>query len=258
MAPLPDDPLAVELHRILRLAGSAALARADGHVRVKPDGSRVSDADLAAQDAIVAGLRAAFPGDGIFSEEGVRERTDAGAVWHVDPIDGTHAFLEGFAHWGPTVCRVVDGRLEAGAFWLPRLGEMWFAARGRGAWRDGVRLRPADVQVDGDTVLMLPSRAHRAPPFAWRGRTRGLGCTAAHLALVAAGGVAAAVVPTWQLWDVGCGVLLVEEAGRTVRHLSGAAFDPMGDADAPFFAAAPGVVGQLVSAISALGHPLGT
>ena len=52
--------------------------------------------------------------------------------------------------------------------------------------------------------------------------------------------------------------ILVEEAGRTVRHLSGAAFDPMGDVDAPFFAAAPGVVGQLVSAIHALGYPLGT
>jgi myo-inositol-1(or 4)-monophosphatase len=258
VASLPDVPLAVELHRILKLAGEAALARSDGRVRVKSDGSRVSDADLAAQDVLVAGLREAFPADGIVSEEGVSERRDARAVWHVDPIDGTHAFLEGFAHWGPTVCRVVDGKLEAGAFWQPRLNELWFAARGAGAWRDGERLRPADVSVDPDTVLLVPSRAHRAPPFAWRGRTRGLGCTAAHLALVAAGGVGAAIVPTWQLWDVGCGVLLVEEAGRTVRHLSGAAFDPMGDVDAPFFAAAPGVVGQLVSAIHALGYPLGT
>lgn len=258
MAPLPDDPLAVELHRILKLAGDAALAQSGGGIRVKADGSRVSDADLAAQDVIVAGLQRAFPEDGILSEEGANERPDARCVWHVDPIDGTHAFLEGFAHWGPTVCRVVDGRLHAGAFWQPRLSEFWFAARGSGAWRNGERLRPVDVPVDGDSVLLLPSRAHRAPALPWRGRTRGLGCTAAHLALVAGGGVAAAIVPTWQLWDVGCGVLLVEEAGRTVRHLSGGAFDPMEERDAPFFAAAPGVVGQLVSAISALGYPLGT
>ena len=51
----------------------------------------VTVADTEASELIVAGLRAAFPGDGILSEEltDTAERLNKNRVWIIDPIDGT-------------------------------------------------------------------------------------------------------------------------------------------------------------------------
>jgi myo-inositol-1(or 4)-monophosphatase len=235
-------------------AGDAALARyASLTVSHKSDGSEVTDADMAANEVLTEGLSRLFPGEAIVSEEGQHEAAaGARAVWYIDPIDGTGAFTEGLAHWGPTVCRVVDGKLDVGAFVTPRLGESWFAAEGGGAWRNGVQLHAAPVPPDPrQRSVYMPSRAHRLASLDWRGRTRSLGCSAAHLALVASGGAVAAVLPTWAVWDVGCGILLVRESGRVVVDLSGAATDPMDAIGAPFIAADPSVVEPLTQALRA-------
>ncbi|HMV66942.1 MAG TPA: inositol monophosphatase family protein, partial [Myxococcota bacterium] len=237
-----------------------ALARLrDARGRLKADGTWVTDADLAAQEILREALLRAFPGDRVVSEEDALRPADGecGRTWWVDPIDGTHPFLEGIAHWGPTVALVEDGRVTLGAFYQPRLDEMWTAARGAGAWRDGARLRAPDVDPrDPNNVLLVPSNAHRLGPVPWPGRTRALGCTAAHLALVAGGGCAATVIGRWSPWDVGCGALLVEEAGRRVVTLSGAPFDPMMAHARPFLAAAPALVAPLVAALGPLDpHP---
>src|SRR5690242_4899180 len=97
------------LERLLRSAGEVAL----GHFRTvrpedKADGSEVTRADREVEDLLVEGLSSAFPGDAIESEEGSHV-SGGEATWYVDPIDGTSSFLEGLAHWGPTVCRIADG-----------------------------------------------------------------------------------------------------------------------------------------------------
>ena len=238
---------------VLAEAGRASLElvrRADP--RAKADGTRVSDADLAAQDVLLRRIGDAFPDDVLRSEECDPGPAPEGrATWWIDPLDGTSPFLEGLAHWGPTVARAVDGVFVAGAFHTPRTGEHWFAARGAGAYRDGLRLRPPDIATAGrDDVLALPSAAHRAFPIHWPGRIRALGSTAAHLTMVASGGAAAGLVAAWSPWDIGAGVLLVTEAGRALVDLSGTPIDPMKHPDQPFLAASPALVGALVTAIA--------
>lgn len=251
LASASSDPREEVLRALLTTAGRVALARqAAPDVFSKPDGSEITDADLASDAVLVAGLRAAFPDDAVLSEESGRSGPDdAGAVWMVDPLDGTAAFVEGLAHWGPTVCRVVDGVPEVGGLYLPRTGEWWFASAGRGAWRDGVRLHPDAPGRRPSTSLYVPSRAHRAWPIGWRGRTRALGCSAVHLALVASGGAAATIIPQWQPWDVAAGLLMVREVGRRVTDLSGADSDPMKTGQ-PFLAASDAALAPLVTAIA--------
>lgn len=256
MPDTPADPRAPLLRDLLRRAGDAALARGRAPaVRRKADGSRVTDADLASEAVIVEGLRAAFPDDAVRTEETVGFAVGdahAHATWFVDPVDGTGALIEGLPTWGPTVCRVVDGALDVGALWMPRTREWWFAAAGRGAWRDDVRLQAQDPGLRGDSTLLVPSGAHGVGPLRWPGKVRSLGSTATHLALVAAGGCAATVVGRWSTWDVGCGVLLVREAGRVVVDLSGRPFDPIQTPDRPFLAAAPSAVDPLVAMLAGL------
>lgn len=202
----------------------------------------MTDADRAAEEIIVETLAREFPRASIVGEEGARVTGPEG-TWYVDPIDGTSAYLEGLAYWGPTVCFARDGKLVVGAFHLPRLDEFWYAARDIGAWRNATRLRPAGPDPIGrNDSLYVPSRFHRRAPLAWPGKVRALGSTAAHLAHVAAGGAAATIVGRWAIWDVGCGTLLIREAGRTVVDLTGAPFEPIDERGAAFIAGSSSAV----------------
>jgi len=213
---------------------------------LKDDGSPVTDADRAAEDVLVEALTRAWPGCGIRGEEGARVDGTEG-TWYVDPIDGTSAFLEGLPTWGPTVALERDGRFELGALWLPRVGELWFAARGAGAWRDDDRLMPPPLdRVTRTDSLYLPSRFHTRMPIRWPGKVRALGASALHLAYAASGGAAAAVIAAWAPWDIGCGILLVHEAGRTIADLTGQPVDPMQHPGRPFLAGAPAAL-QLIA-----------
>jgi len=252
--PLPYRSL---VEHLLREAGRAALRTfRDTTPRNKADGSLVTDADGAAEAIIVEGLARECPRMGIVGEEGTRMSGGEG-TWYVDPIDGTGAFVEGLAYWGPTLCLVREGRIEVGAFHLPRLGETWYAARGLGAFRDHKRLRPTNPeQIRRNDSLYLPSRFHRRSPISWPGKVRALGSTAAHLAHTASGGAAATVVLRWSLWDVGCGILLVREANRDLVDLTGGPFDPMDQPGRPFLAGAPAALRLLGEAAARTSNTL--
>jgi myo-inositol-1(or 4)-monophosphatase len=259
----PPDARAEALDHALRVAGDAAMARfRSTTVRRKVDGSEVTDADLAAEEALVGALLEAFPGDGVRSEEGtIVEPAPGAGTWWVDPIDGTSAFVEGLAFWGPSAGRVpaahtgdgrADGRGALGGFRVPRLDETYLGFEGGGAWRDGVRLPSAPPRSARRAVLLLPSGAHHVGPLPWPGKTRALGATAAHLALVAAGAADATVVGRWAPWDVAGGLVLAKEAGRAVVDLSGRPVDPMDHEPAPFLVGAPETLPHLLSALSKL------
>lgn len=238
----------------MRRGGDAALAGFRRCIpRRKPDGTEVTDADEASEAAIVEVLQRRFPGYGIVGEEGVSiAPRDGFGTFYVDPIDGTSAFLDGLAHWGPTICLVEDGKLRAGGLLLPRMNELWYAERDHGAWRDGERLQPEDPGEPGrHHSLYLPSRYHRAQPIAWPGKVRALGSSAVHLAMVAGGGGLATILPRWKLWDVGCGILLVEQAGRIVTTFDGGPLDPLQMEGRPFLAGKGAIIHYSISARSA-------
>jgi myo-inositol-1(or 4)-monophosphatase len=224
-----DDELRRELRSMMEEAGRLALSwfrRAEPSW--KSDGTPVTEADRAVEELLVERLTRRFPGESIRSEEGHRVDGRPGApCWYVDPIDGTGGFVAELAYWGPTVCRIEDDRLHVGAFYVPRLGELWYAERGGGAWRDERRLLPAErAEIRGDDLLFLPSRFHTRGPIPWRGKVRALGSSAAHLAHVAAGSGLATLIPKWSMWDIGCGTLLVREVGREIWGMDGEPVEP--------------------------------
>ena len=220
---------------ILKRAGAKAYSHfGSASVSWKSDGSPVTDADRASEEIIVEGLTRAFPEFGVRGEEGARSEGDGG-TWFIDPIDGTSAFMQGLAHWGPTVSLVREGQLVFGAFWMPRLQEYWYASHGGGGFRNGSRLpRVVAAPVTSESAILLPSRFHRFGPIEWPGKARVLGSSAAHLALVAGQGASAAIIPKWSLWDVGCGVLLARETGHQVLDFEGAELNVCAREGLPF------------------------
>jgi myo-inositol-1(or 4)-monophosphatase len=96
----------------------------------------VTAADRAAEAAMRALIREAFPEHGIIGEEYGSERSDAEYVWVLDPIDGTKSFICGMPAWGTLIALTRQGEPVFGMMHQPFLGESFTgdgqAARYRG------------------------------------------------------------------------------------------------------------------------------
>jgi histidinol-phosphatase len=214
-----------------RRGGAAALAHftKDPKVTIKADRSPVSEADFAADRAILETLRAAFPGDAILTEESGEAPGASGRRWIVDPIDGTRPFLRGIPHWSNLIALEADGDVVVGVLHLPALGELYAAARGLGTTRNGTQVTVRDTTAAQEAYLTLGQldNAHRAlgPEAFLRlvdtvALARGYG-DAWGPALVLSGVIDAWMECDVSLWDIAPFPVLFEEAGAVFTGLDG-------------------------------------
>lgn len=139
---------------------------------LKGDGSPLTEADLAAEAIILAGLAAAAPDIPVVSEEdggGIGPRPDPEAVFLlVDPLDGTREFLDRNGEFTVNIAMVAAGVPIAGVVLAPATGRLWSGVSGMGAsvqavGSDGVAgaRRPITVRArpDGD-LIAVTSRSH--------------------------------------------------------------------------------------------------
>ena len=198
--------------------------------RAKADGSPVTDADIAAEQAIRAVVEARFPGDGFHGEETAAERLDAEHVWLVDPIDGTKSFVRGYPMFSTQIAVMHRGRLELGVSSAPAYGETAWAERGAGAFLDGERLAVSRIaRIEGATLSTGNLRTlARGPRWAAFGRLvasldriRGFG-DFLHYHLLAAGKIDAVLESDINILDIAALTVIVEEAGGRVTDLEGA------------------------------------
>ncbi len=94
----------------------------------------VTDADQAAERAMLALIERENPTHGVLGEEyGEREST-SGYQWVLDPIDGTRAFISGLPTWGVLIGLYYEGRPLIGIMDQPYIEERY-----RG-WMDGANV----------------------------------------------------------------------------------------------------------------------
>ncbi|CAK0743850.1 3'(2'),5'-bisphosphate nucleotidase CysQ [uncultured Gammaproteobacteria bacterium] len=154
----------------------AADARASA--KIKADGSPVTGADLAAEEAILPGLRRMTPDLPIVSEEacsgdqlvaGVMALTlaesiaAAGLFWLVDPLDGTREFLADNGEYTVNIALVTPERPLLGVICLPATGEVYWGGDGLGAWRQLPNQEPVAIKVrlvPPTGPVVLASRRH--------------------------------------------------------------------------------------------------
>jgi myo-inositol-1(or 4)-monophosphatase len=222
--------------RAARAAG-ALLARRVGQpssVGIKRHAADlVTELDRASERMIRQRLRHTYPDVGFLGEEqGARQRR-APARWIVDPLDGTMNFVHGVPLFGVSIALEHRGALVAGVVYDPMREELFQAARGQGAWLNGVRLRVSCTHRLGQSLLATGFssrfRRHPAPYLAWfrtlesqAHAVRRLGTTVLSLAYVAAGRLEAFYERDLWPWDIAAGIVLVEEAGGCVSNFSGA------------------------------------
>jgi len=210
-----------------RLAGVEVADRKSSPVDV------VTAVDREAESLLRTRLAVLRPDDGFYGEEGGRADSGSGITWVVDPIDGTVNFLYGLPHYCVSVAAVdAHERSLAGAVLNVVTGELYSAARGLGATKDGVALRVRAVapmaerlvatgfqyqqhvrRIQGAAVARLVQDVRDV---------RRMGSAALDLCAVAAGTVDAYVEEGLHLWDRAAAGLVAEEAGATVEVHAGA------------------------------------
>ena len=154
---------AAEIARdLVRQAGVLVAEMQDG-VEVRDKGGSlgpVTDADLAAEKILLAGIRAAFPDDAILSEESHAE-VDVAArrIWCIDPIDGTREYAKGLGEYACQAGLLIDGEPAAGALGIPAEGRVFWGWRGGGVFLDDQPIEMQTIESIGDAIA-IHSRSH--------------------------------------------------------------------------------------------------
>lgn len=216
---------------------SAAWTPAGVTALLKADGSPVTEADLAAERAMLAVLKRETPDDGFVGEELGRHPGDSGRNWIADGIDGTRFFAAGAITWGTLLALEVDGSITVAVCSSPLQQRRWWAVRGSGAFTgspDQSTARPIRVDTSAsltpDRVACLP-RFESLGPEPQRRLEQVIGGRPAESpwsqqCRVAEGEIAACVWFAGDVWDHAAPSLIVEEAGgRFTDHAGGTRLD---------------------------------
>ena len=134
---------------IAREAGAMARRRfLDRSFAVKFKGPQdyLTEVDGETEAFIAQRLLRVFPADGFIGEESqARPAGAGGAVWVVDPIDGTANFARGVPHFCVSIACVDDDRVEVGVIYNPMLDELFAARRGGGARLNGAPISASNA-----------------------------------------------------------------------------------------------------------------
>ncbi len=218
--------------------------------QLKGDSSPLTEADLAANAILVAGLIAHWPHIPVLSEENLNQFAPGEQpplYWAVDPLDGTKEFIKRNGEFTVNMALVVDGEPQIGVVGAPAQGLMYVGCAGT-QWQGATMARKrsaagwVDIGVSGyapgadsnaDANARRPlrvamSRSHPSPELAawlapWGAiEARDVG-SSLKFCLVAEGAVDVypRLGPTC-IWDTAAGHALVVAAGGHVCQMDGA------------------------------------
>ena len=201
-------------------------------VETKGHNDFVSEADRAAEAAIIETIHKHYPDHAIFAEEsGAAGESDT--IWIIDPLDGTTNFLHGFPVFCVSIGVQVKGRVEHGVVYDPTRQELFTASRGVGAQLDGRRIRVSgqhqmERALIGTGFPFRKANMEMGPYLEMLGKivrnTSGVrrpGAAALDLCYVAAGRLDGFWETGLSPWDLAAGGLIIREAGGIVSGLDG-------------------------------------
>ena len=203
--------------------GSLRSIRSKGYA-----GDLVTEADLAAERAVLELLRRRTPELPILSEEsGGASLKQGGLLWCVDPLDGTTNFAHGYPLFAASVGLLLDARPLLGCVDLPFMGECFEGGHTLGARLNGDPIQVSETEMISESLLVTGFPYDRADHVdnnyaefcrltdLSRGVRRG-GAAAVDLVYTACGRLDGYWERALKPWDLAAGVAIVEAAGGRV------------------------------------------
>ena len=100
-------------------------------LKVKDDGSPVTDYDINAEKILRETISAKFPNHNIFAEEMGLASSNSDYTWIIDPIDGTRSYIIGRPLWGTLISLAFKGEPIIGMADFPALDERWIGYKNK-------------------------------------------------------------------------------------------------------------------------------
>ena len=200
-------------------------------VRLKPDASPVTEADVLAEEVIRATLSEQFPAYGFFGEETGQHAMSAENIWLVDPIDGTKAFVREIPFFSTQIALMRAGRLVLGVSSAPVYGELAWAEEGGGAYLNERAIRVSKRTALQEAALSTGNLRSLADSPRWQrfgrligavGYLRGYG-DFLHYHLLARGALEVVIESNVNILDIAALTVIVREAGGVFTDLDGRA-----------------------------------
>jgi myo-inositol-1(or 4)-monophosphatase len=229
-------------------------------VTAKSHNDFVTEVDQAAEDAIIATIREAYPGHGILAEESGRSQgaKNSEYVWIIDPLDGTTNFIHGLPVYAVSIALAFRGQLQQAVVYDPTRNDLFYASKGKGAFLNDRRLRVSR------RTRMLESLIGTGFPFRKGDNfqrylkmfedvmvqcagVRRPGAASLDLCYVAAGYYDGFFETGLSPWDVAAGALIITEAGGLVGNFTG---EPDFLYQREIVAGNPRIYGQLVKTLA--------
>ena len=218
----------------VREAGKIVLSASDIEraTSEKGVGNFVTKYDVAVQEYLRGALLAILPEAHFMGEEG-REHEDSlhGLCFIVDPIDGTANFVRGLCCSAISVALARDGELIAGVVYQPYIDEIFYAEKGKGAFRNGQPIHASDRPMK-DGLYYLGTGSYYQETY---DRTfaiaralfdrmldlRRFGPAAFELCNIACGRLELGFETLLQPWDYAAAACILHEAGGVITQLDG-------------------------------------
>lgn len=205
------------------------------HRYIKPDGSVLTETDLAVTDRILDAIKRIFvSGYNVVTEEIDLKSFDPEAryTFVLDPIDGTDSYSQGFPAWCVALGILDRRRRPVGAMVsAPRFGigtEELFVRTDPDSDEIFINDRKFHPYEGKDEIreLMIGSNTIREVDIsAYRGKIRSYGSSILHmLAPAIYSNISAGINPTCYAWDIVASHAVLLKAGMDICYSDGSAF----------------------------------
>ena len=206
--------------------------RAGLSIKAKGRNDMATSADLAAEKFIVGKIRREFPDSIVLSEESyLKADLEHESLFVIDPIDGTHNFIQEIPLWGVSVAHYSGGKPTAGGCYFVPQKELFYAEKGKAATRNGKRISVSKTAKLEDFFLLCDSRLHLASEMGYLDavlrlekmsqHTRFLGSAIYEMCYVACGMADAEFDFRLKPYDFAAAAFIAERAGAIVTDFEG-------------------------------------
>jgi myo-inositol-1(or 4)-monophosphatase len=239
-------------------AGKFVLGKSPKKLEITEKGINdiVTSADKESERLIIREIKKNFKDAAFLAEESTEnpEKIDKSYanskyIWIIDPIDGTTNFVHNIPIYGISIAvfetkaakssknyNYLAGELIAGVVYIPKLNELFYAEKGKGAYLNNKKIHVSNTKKLEKSLLVTGFPRIKKQLFAPHfnklltksGAIRQLGAASVNLCYVADGRIDAYWEYGLKPWDIAAGVLIIEEAGGKVTDTNGNLLDLFG------------------------------
>ena len=218
-------------------------AEARAHIHRKGPADFVTEVDFHVQEYLSGQLARLYPEIQFMGEEKDNRELDLdGALWILDPVDGTTNLIHQYRQSSVSLGLAVGRQVVAGIVYNPYSEELFSAKKGEGAFCNGQAMHVSAAESLAESLVEFGTSPYYHEYADWtfdKAREiflrcqdiRRTGSAALDIAYVAAGRSEAFYEKRLSPWDYAAGLLLVQEAGGRVTDFKGNPLDPTGPSE---------------------------